>query len=92
MDEARILQEAAVFAARLDIAEELARIDSHLKQFREILSSGGIIGRKLDFILQELNREVNTIASKAADYGISGITVDMKTEIEKMREQIQNIQ
>ena len=91
-DEGRILQEAAVFAAKLDIAEEIARIDSHLAQFGEILSDGGIIGRKLDFILQELNREVNTIASKSADYGVSSTTVGMKTEIEKMREQIQNIQ
>jgi uncharacterized protein (TIGR00255 family) len=92
VEEGRILQEAAVFAAKLDIAEEIARIDSHLAQFREILSGGGIIGRKLDFILQELNREVNTIASKSADYGVSSITVGMKTEIEKMREQVQNIQ
>jgi uncharacterized protein (TIGR00255 family) len=92
VDEARILQEAAIFAARLDIAEEIARIKSHLKQFGEILSGGGIIGRKLDFILQELNREVNTIASKSVDYGISSLAVEMKTEIEKMREQIQNIQ
>ena len=92
IDEGRILQEAAIFAAKLDISEETARINSHLAQFREVLSGGGIIGRKLDFILQELNREVNTIASKSADYGISGVTVDMKTAIEKMREQVQNIQ
>ncbi len=92
VEEGRMLQEAAIFAAKLDIAEEIARIDSHLSQFREILSSGGIIGRKLDFILQELNREVNTIASKSADYGVSSLTVGMKTEIEKMREQVQNIQ
>jgi len=92
IDEGRVLQEAAIFAAKLDIAEEIARIDSHLAQFREILSTGGIIGRKLDFILQELNREVNTIASKSADYGVSSITVEMKTGIEKMREQVQNIQ
>jgi uncharacterized protein (TIGR00255 family) len=92
IDEGRILQEAAIFAARLDVAEEIARIQSHLNQFGEILATGGIIGRKLDFILQELNREVNTIASKSADYGVSSITVEMKTEIEKMREQVQNIQ
>ncbi len=92
IDEARMLQEAAIFAARLDIAEEIARIQSHLNQFGEILATGGIIGRKLDFILQELNREVNTIASKSPDYEVSSITVDMKTEIEKMREQVQNIQ
>lgn len=92
IDEGRMLQEAAISAAKLDIAEEIARIDSHLAQFREILLAGGIIGRKLDFILQELNREVNTIASKSADYGVSSITVEMKTGIEKMREQVQNIQ
>lgn len=92
IDEGRILQEAAIFAARLDVAEEIARIQSHLKQFGEILAAGGIIGRKVDFILQELNREVNTIASKSADYDVSSITVEMKTEIEKMREQVQNIQ
>jgi uncharacterized protein (TIGR00255 family) len=92
IEENRILQEAAVIAARLDIAEEIARIGSHLGQFTEILRTGGIIGRKLDFILQELNREVNTIASKSADYEVSRITVEMKTVIEKMREQVQNIQ
>ncbi len=92
VEEGRMLQEAAIFAAKLDIAEETARINSHLAQFGEVLAGGGIIGRKLDFILQELNREVNTIASKSADYGISGVTVELKTAIEKMREQVQNIQ
>ncbi len=92
IDENRILQEAAIIAARLDISEEIARIGSHLGQFAEILRTGGIIGRKLDFILQELNREVNTIASKSADYEVSRVTVEMKTVIEKMREQVQNIQ
>ena len=92
IDSSRILQEAAIIAARLDISEEVTRIESHIKQFAEILEAGGIIGRKLDFILQELNREVNTVASKSADYGISSLTVEMKTEIEKIREQVQNIQ
>lgn len=92
VDENRILQESAVFAAKMDIAEEIARIESHLKQFATILTNGDIIGRKLDFILQELNREINTIGSKSADYGISSLVVDMKTEIEKMKEQIQNMQ
>jgi uncharacterized protein (TIGR00255 family) len=92
IDGNRILQEAAVIAARLDISEEIARIQSHLGQFTGILRMGGIIGRKLDFILQELNREVNTIASKSADYEVSRVTVEMKTVIEKMREQVQNIQ
>ena len=92
IDANRILMEAAIIAAKMDITEEIARIGSHLRQLREILSKGGIIGRKLDFLLQELNREVNTIASKSADYGLSSLTVDMKTEIEKLKEQVQNIQ
>jgi len=92
VDPARVLQEAAAIAARLDISEETTRIESHVRQFVEILSSGDIMGRKLDFILQELNREVNTIASKSTDYEISRITVDMKTVIEQIREQVQNIQ
>ena len=92
IDSSRILQEAAITAARLDISEEISRVESHIGQFRETLAKGGIIGRKLDFILQELNREVNTIASKSADYELSSLTVDMKTEIEKIREQVQNIQ
>ena len=91
-DEDRLLQEAAIMATRLDIAEETARIESHIAQFAEIVSTGGIIGRKLDFILQELNREVNTVASKSADYALSSLTVEMKSEIEKIREQVQNIQ
>lgn len=90
--EDRILQEAAVMAARLDISEELARIESHLHQFGEILGESDIVGRKLDFVLQELNREVNTIASKSTQYEVSSLTVEMKTEIEKIREQVQNIQ
>ena len=92
IDSSRMLQEAAIFAAKLDITEELTRIESHISQFRDLLSNNDIIGRKLDFIVQELNREVNTIASKSSDYNISGLAVDMKTELEKMREQVQNIQ
>ena len=92
VDSSRILQEAAIMATRIDIAEELTRLDSHIGQFRDTLTQGGIIGRKLDFILQECNREVNTIASKSVDYEISSITVDMKTVLEQLREQVQNIQ
>jgi uncharacterized protein (TIGR00255 family) len=92
IDSSRVLQEAAIMASRIDISEELARLDSHVKQFGETLARGGIIGRKLDFILQECNREANTIASKSVDYDISSITVEMKTVIEQLREQIQNIQ
>lgn len=92
IDSTRMLQEAAIMAAKIDIAEELTRLGSHITQFSETLARGGSIGRKLDFILQECNREVNTIASKSVDYEISSITVDMKTVIEQLREQVQNIQ
>lgn len=96
-DEARVLQEIALMAEKIDITEEVTRIESHITQFagaiRRIAPAGGdTIGRKLDFLLQELNREANTIASKADDYRVSNIVIEMKTEIEKMREQVQNIQ
>lgn len=91
-DENRVLQEAAMVAEKTDISEEISRINSHLKQMRQILSDGDTIGRKVEFLLQELNREVNTVASKSDDYRISSITVEMKAELEKMREQAQNMQ
>lgn len=91
-DDNRILQEAALMAIKLDISEEIARIDSHTQQFREILTGHDIIGRKLDFIVQELNREINTITSKSGDYGITSLTIEMKAVIEKIKEQVQNIQ
>ena len=91
-DEHRILQEAAIIAEKTDISEEITRIKAHLVQLKDILSSGDVVGRKSEFLLQEVNREVNTIASKSADYGISAIAVEMKTELEKLREQAQNIQ
>lgn len=91
-DDNRILQEAALMAMKLDISEEIARIDSHVKQFREILTGHDIIGRKLDFIVQELNREINTITSKSGDYGITSLTIEMKAVVEKIKEQVQNIQ
>jgi uncharacterized protein (TIGR00255 family) len=86
------MQEAAIMAEKLDISEEVNRIENHIKQFIETLEKGDVIGRKLDFLLQEIGREVNTISSKSGDYTISSFTVDMKIEIEKMREQVQNIQ
>jgi uncharacterized protein (TIGR00255 family) len=92
IDNSRILQEAAIMAEKLDISEELSRIESHIKQFRDILSGDTAIGKKLDFLLQEIGREVNTLAYKSCDYTISQLVVDMKTEIEKVREQVQNIQ
>ncbi len=91
-DSNRVLQEAALMAIKLDISEEIARIDSHLRQFRELLSLHDIIGRKLDFIVQELNREINTITSKSSDYVLTSLTVEMKAVIEMMKEQVQNIQ
>jgi len=91
-DSSRVLQEAALMAIKLDISEEIARIDSHAKQFREMLSGDDIIGRRLDFIVQELNREINTITSKSSDYAITNLTVEMKSVIEKLKEQVQNIQ
>lgn len=91
-DEARLLQEAALIAERADISEETTRLGFHISQMRKILSGGVTIGRQAEFILQELNREVNTIASKSDDYRISKIAVELKSELEKMREQAQNIQ
>lgn len=92
IDSTRIMQEAAIMAEKLDISEELSRIENHIKQFIETLDEGNVVGRKLDFLLQEINREVNTIASKSSDYAISSLIVDMKIEIEKIKEQVQNIQ
>jgi uncharacterized protein (TIGR00255 family) len=92
MDNSRILQEAAIMAEKLDISEEISRIENHLKQLAEIPDQGDAVGKKLDFILQELNREVNTLACKSGEYAISAIVIDMKTELEKIREQVQNIQ
>jgi uncharacterized protein (TIGR00255 family) len=92
IDNTRVLQEAALMAEKLDIAEEISRIEGHIQQFSEILNSNSEIGKRLDFMLQELNREANTLSYKAGDYAISNIVVNMKTEIEKIREQVQNIE
>jgi uncharacterized protein (TIGR00255 family) len=92
VDDNRVLQEAAIMAERLDISEEMSRIENHIKQFSEVLGSGNVVGKKLDFLLQEINREANTLSCKSGDYLISSLAVDMKNEIEKMREQVQNIQ
>lgn len=92
VDEGRLVQEASLLVERADISEEVARLQSHIKQFTEIVSGGGSIGRRLDFLLQEFFREANTIASKTSEYGIISVIVDMKNEIEKLREQVQNIQ
>lgn len=92
VDEVRLAQEVAFFAEKSDITEEIVRIRSHLGQFREYLSVDEALGRKLDFLTQEINREVNTLASKASDSFIVRTAVEMKAEQEKMREQIQNVE
>lgn len=92
IDEGRILTEAAVYADKVAVDEELVRLDSHLHQFRELLENGGTVGRKLDFLTQELNREVNTIGSKCTDLEITKTVLEMKACIEKIREQVQNIE
>lgn len=92
VDEQRLLTETAVFADRIAVDEETVRLKSHLSQVRSLLDSGEPVGRKLDFIVQELNREINTVGSKAQDIEIARIVVDVKSEIEKIREQVQNIE
>jgi uncharacterized protein (TIGR00255 family) len=92
LDEGRLAQEVAFLAERSDITEELVRIHSHLTQFRELLQAEEPVGRKMEFLLQEINREVNTIASKANDAQISQMATAMKSELEKIREQIQNVE
>jgi len=92
IDEARILTEAALFADRVAINEETVRLRSHISQLREMITSDEPVGRKIDFLVQEFNREANTIGSKGNDTEISKIIVDLKAEIEKIREQAQNIE
>ena len=92
IDESRILTEAAIFADKIAVDEETVRLHSHLAQLDEMLSGGVPVGRKLDFLIQEFNREANTIGSKCSDLEISRIVVDIKAEIEKIREQVQNIE
>lgn len=92
VDEQRILTEVAIFADKVAVAEETVRLRSHIKQFAGLLESDEPVGRKLDFIVQEMNRETNTIGSKAQDIEIAHIVVDIKSEIEKIREQIQNME
>ena len=92
VDEARLLNEAAIFADKVAVAEETVRLCSHLDQLEQMLDGGEAIGRKLDFLVQEINRETNTIGSKCSDLSLTRIVVDIKAEIEKIREQIQNIE
>ena len=92
LDAARIAQEAAILADRSDISEETVRAGSHIAQFRDIMTGGGPAGRKLNFLLQEFNREFNTMGAKAASVNVSHIIVEVKSELEKLREQVQNVE
>ena len=92
IDESRILTEAAIFADKVAVDEETVRLRSHLEQMNQMLTTGGAIGRKLDFLLQEMNRESNTIGSKCSDVKLARIVVEIKAELEKIREQTQNIE
>ena len=92
LDKGRVAQEVALFAKNCDISEELTRLKSHLSGFSESLLSNGEVGKKLDFIAQELHREANTIASKSSDFKISKGVIQIKSEIEKMREQVKNVE
>ena len=92
IDESRILTEAAIFADKVAVDEETVRLRSHLQQMDQMLTGGGAVGRKLDFLLQEMNRETNTIGSKCSDVRLARIVVDIKAELEKIREQTQNIE
>ncbi len=92
IDESRILTEAAIFADKVAVDEETVRLRSHLNQMNAMLDAGGAVGRKLDFLLQEMNREVNTIGSKCTDVAVARIVVDIKAELEKIREQVQNVE
>ena len=92
IDETRVMMEVAVYANKVDISEEVSRIKSHVKKMREIIKGDGACGRELDFISQELNREINTVGAKAPDYAISESAVMIKTALEKIKEQVRNIE
>ena len=92
VDESRILTEAAIFADKVAVAEETVRLRSHISQLSSMLNSEQAVGRKLDFLVQEMNREANTIGSKCQDVNVTKKVLDIKAEIEKIREQIQNIE
>ena len=92
IEESRILTEAAIFADKVAVDEETVRLRSHMAQMREMLAGDKPVGRKLDFLVQEMNREANTIGSKCQNADIAHVVVDIKAEIEKIREQVQNIE
>lgn len=91
-DETRLLTEVAIFADKVNVNEETVRLRSHVSQFTKMLEDGGCVGRKIDFLIQEMNREINTIGSKSNDLDVARIVIDVKAEIEKLREQIQNVE
>ena len=92
VDEQRIITEAAIFADKVAVDEETVRLRSHFDQFEKVLNSDGSVGRKIDFLLQEMNREANTIGSKVQDAELAHIVVEIKAELEKIREQVQNVE
>lgn len=92
LDENRILEQIVIFAQKTDIKEEVDRLKSHITQFKEIIDTGGLIGKKLDFLLQEIQRETNTILSKTEDLQIKTLSIELKTNTERLKEQVQNIQ
>jgi uncharacterized protein (TIGR00255 family) len=92
IDESRIITEAAIYADKISIAEEIVRLKSHFSQFGKIVKEKSPVGRKLDFLVQEINRETNTIGSKSLDIEITNRVIEVKSDIEKIREQIQNIE
>ena len=91
-DDDRVRQEVALFANKIDVDEELTRLATHIFELRRILDKGGVVGKRLDFLMQELNREANTLGSKAADISVTQVSMELKLLIEQMREQIQNIE
>jgi len=91
-DDDRIRQELALFMTRSDVDEEISRLNAHLIEVRRVLDRGGTVGKRLDFLMQELNREANTLGSKAADNEVSQTAVELKVLIEQMREQVQNLE
>ncbi len=92
VDESRMLQELVLLAERADVTEELERLESHIGQFRKLLVSEDAVGRKMDFLIQEMNREANTVGSKCNDATVAHLVVDLKAELERMREQVQNVE
>jgi uncharacterized protein (TIGR00255 family) len=92
LDAGRLEQETALLADRADVSEELTRLSSHCAQYESLLDGGDAVGRRLDFLLQEMVREVNTIGSKAQDAEVAHLVVDVKSELERMREQVQNVE